>query len=159
MYGAAMSSSGRPFDLCDRCQAGAKVALADTPVPFEWLSSYLRPDERHAAFEWAQEIQPSQFLSAFFRGLPIGEWVTTSVVSYFRCLPIRLDDWHPVNVFRGFLHGTAVASVALSRLLDDWRPDSMILLNGRLSVLRVAFNLARARGIRVLVHEAPKLKG
>src|SRR5262249_4468480 len=34
--------------------------------------------------------------------------------------------------------------------------DAMVLLNGRLSVLRIAFKLARQRGIRVLVHERPR---
>lgn len=156
MYGAAMSASGRPLDLCEKCQAAARTALEQAELPYHWLSEYLNADERKDVFQWAQTLDPKNFHSAKYGHYRISEQVQTSVVSYFRSFPIRMDDWHTVNVFRGFLHAAALASIGVERILDSWQPDAIVLFNGRLSVLRVAFNLARERGIRVLVHERPR---
>ena len=159
MHHGVMTGAGRPFDICSGCQATAKATIDRAGMAYEWLSKYVEPDEVQAIFEWAQTLNPAEFASARYRGYPIGEWIVSSVASYFRISETDLKDWQTVNVSRGFLQAAAVTCVGLDRLLDDWRPDSMLIFNGRWSVLRVAFNLVRMRGIRVLVHERERGRG
>lgn len=149
----------RPLDICQHCQFNAKTVLDETGLPYEWFSKYLSSEEQQEAFNWAQNIHREEFPSANFRGFPVGDWVTGSVVSAFRVYPVPLDNWHTINVFRGFLHAAALACIGLEHIFEQWRPDAMLLFNGRRSITRVAFNLARLHGIRILVHERPQRLG
>jgi hypothetical protein len=152
----ASSGAPRSFSMCKLCQSDARAIFEAGGLPYEWLSRYLTSEHRREAFEWATGLRPAEFPSASFRGQPIGPWVTRSVVIYWRRYPLPLDDWDTVNVYRGFLHAGAVAYLGLSAALDHASPDALLLFNAERSVLRIAFKLARARGIRVLVHEAAR---
>jgi hypothetical protein len=156
LHCGAYSEAPRPFGMCKSCQSDARAIFGGGGLPYEWLSPYLTSENRREAFEWAAGVRPAEFASASFRGHPIGPWVTPSVVNYWRRYPLPLDDWNTVNVYRGFLHAGAVAYLGLSAALDHVSPDALLLFNAQRSVLRVAFKLARARGIRVLVHEATR---
>ncbi len=147
------TSVGRPFDICTSCQAEAKANLESAELSYDWLSKYVTPEEQREVFQWAQGLSPEEFPGARFRGHPLGEWIVSSIASYFRVAEIDMEDWETVTVSRGFLQAAAVTCIGLERLLEEWRPDSLLILNGRWSVLRVAFNLARQRGVRVLVYE------
>ena len=154
MYNAAMSfPHGRPLNLCQSCQAAAKSALDKSGLPYEWLSSYLSEQERQEALNWAQSLYPDEFMTATFRGFPVAEWVITSAVTYFRVYPIRFDDWQTLNVYRGFLHAGAITCIALENAFEQWKPDALLMFNGRMSVTRVAFYMAKRSGIRILTHE------
>src|SRR5271157_5466822 len=159
MYSVAEATGGRPFNLCERCQESATRILQEAGLPYEWLSRYIDADEQREAFAWAQSLSLAELPLARFQDQPLGEWVTTSVASCFRTFPIRFDDWQTVNIYRGYLFSAALAVLGLGRVLDQWRPDALVLFNGHRSVLRVALNLARQRGIRVLVHERPLSPG
>lgn len=151
--------TGRTAEVCRWCQGEAKVAIAEAGLAYDWLSRYIEPQEQRAIVAWAQCLRPEEFGDSTFDGFPIGGCVRTSIVSYFRTFPIRLDDWQTSNIFRGFLHGGAQTYVGLSRALDEWQPDALVLFNGRLSMTRVALTLAKQRGVRVLVHESPRTPG
>jgi len=155
----APNRESRPINLCDQCQSMAKQALDESGLSYEWLGKYLSKEERQEVFDWAQTTHPHEFPTAIFRGFPVGDWVITSVVSGFRKYPIPLDDWRTVSTFRGFLYAAAITCIALEHIFELWNPDAMLLFNGRLSVTRVVFNLARLRGIRVLTHEHPQRPG
>jgi hypothetical protein len=147
------STSPRPFDLCQRCQTGAKASLNDLGFPHHWLSEFLVSTEQEALFEWAQSVRPSSLRDAKLHEAPLGQWVLASVVSYFRNFPPDLKNWHVANVYRGFLYSAAIVRAALSNYLDSNAVDAAILFNGRQSITRVALETFKARGIRVLTHE------
>jgi len=146
-------NSPRPFDLCKRCQTTAKAEMQDFGIPYRWLGDFVSPAARAEAFAWAQSLIPSEFDGALFRAAPIGQWVRESVISYFRQYPPDLKDWHAVNVYRGFLYSGAIVLVGLKSYLAAHEVDSALLFNGRQSATRVAFEVFREHGIRVLTHE------
>lgn len=146
-------SAGRPADLCQRCQAGANASMDRRDFPYAWLGSLVDASERVWAMAWAQALTPEEFRSANFRGLPLGEWVLSSVVSYFRKHPPDLEDARVAAVYRGFLYSAAIVASGLTRYLDGSPVDAALLFNGRQSITRVAFELFRQRNIRVLTHE------
>lgn len=145
----------RPFDICRHCMARAEDCMADLHLPYSWLGEYLDTSDRENAFAWAQDLKLSEICQASFMGYPLGEWVLSSVVSYFRQYPLEMDNWRVVNVYRGFLFSAALVALGLRKYLGSNQVDAAILFNGRQSTTRVAFELFRESGIRVLTHEYP----
>ncbi len=147
------STSRRPADLCQRCQTAAKSQLDNLGFSYRWLGDFVSKAERSAAFDWAQSLSPDEFRGASFRGAPLGEWVLSSVISYFRQYPPDMNNDHVVEVYRGFLYGAAIVAIAIWKYLEAHSIDAALLFNGRQSITRVAFEIFRQRGIRVLTHE------
>lgn len=146
----------RPFDLCQRCQASAKMTMESIGAPCRWIGEFVSTAETATAFAWAQEIPIDRFRSATFEELPLGQWVQSSVISYFRQYPPNLKNWHVVNVYRGFLYSAAIVAIGLRNYLRTNKVDAAILFNGRQSITRVALELFHQSGIRVLTHERPE---
>jgi hypothetical protein len=147
------ANSPRPFDLCQRCQASAKASLDDLGFPYGWLGDFVSQPERASAFAWAQSAPPAELRQASFNRAPIGEWVLSSVIAYFRKYPPDLSNWHVVSVYRGFLFSAAIVATGLRNYLEANAIDSALLFNGRQSIARVALEIFQQRGIRVLTHE------
>jgi hypothetical protein len=147
------TNSPRPFDLCQHCQSAAKASLNHLDFSYGWLGDFISQPEKMAAFSWAQSVHSSDLHRASFEGFPIGEWVLSSVTSYFRQYPPDFTNWHVVNVYRGFLLSAAIVATSLTNYLEANTIDSALLFNGRHSITRVALEIFRQRGIRVLTHE------
>ena len=145
----------RPFDLCIRCQAGAKARMAEYDLPYRWLGEFVGEAERSRIFDWTQSLPPSEMTNASYMGYPIGEWVLSSVVSYFRQYPPDMNNWRVVNVYRGFLYSACIVAIGLKIYVETFSFDSALLFNGRQSITRVAFEIFQQHGIRVLTHETP----
>ena len=64
-----------------------------------------------------------------------------------------MSNWHAVNVYRGFLYSGALVLVGLRNYLAANEVESALLFNGRQSIIRVAFEVFREHGIRILTHE------
>jgi hypothetical protein len=147
------SNSSRPPDLCQRCQIVAEDSLDKLGFPYRWLGDFVTHSEKTRAADWAQTLRLDEFRNAQFDGAPLGEWVLSSVISYFRKYPPDLNNEHVTNVYRGFLLGAAIVNIGIQEYLDSNAIDSALLFNGRQSITRVALEVLRERGIRVLTHE------
>ncbi len=147
------SNSPRPPDLCQRCRAKSKGNLDNLNFPYRWLGDFISPDEKAKAFAWAQSVPPTEMRQATFEANPLGEWVLSSVISYFRRYPPDMDNQHVVSVFRGFLVSAAIVATGITNYLETNAIDAALLFNGRQSITRVALELFRLHGIRVLTHE------
>jgi hypothetical protein len=147
------ANSPRPVDLCQRCRAATKANLDNLELPYRWLGDFVSPDEKSAAFAWAQGVPPNEMRRASFEETPLGDWVLSSVISYFRQYPPDLNNPHVVNVYRGFLFSAAIVATGIRNYLETNAIDSALLFNGRQSITRVALEIFRQQGIRVLTHE------
>ena len=145
----------RPLDICEWCQAGSRARIAEMGLPHRWLGEFVTKTERDHAFAWAQSLSPSEICKATYLEYPIGEWVQSSVYSYFRQYPADMNNWRVVNAYRGFLLSGALVAVGLRRYLATHSVDCALLYNGRQSITRVAFELLQQNGVRVLTHETP----
>ena len=147
------ASATRPADICQRCKAAAKTSLGNLDFPYQWLTAFVSDAERAKASDWAHSLTPPELPEASFEGTPIGKWVLSSMVSYFRQYPPDLSNAHVVSVYRGFLVSGAIVATALRNYLKTNAIDAAILFNGRQSITRVALEIFREQGIRVLTHE------
>jgi tetratricopeptide (TPR) repeat protein len=138
---------------CTECQSWAAQYIANLKMPFEWLGRYQNPSDREDTEAWASTLPPDRFWEASYQEWPIGKWVKSSIHTNLRANTIDLDDPEIIAISREFLESGAVAALALERLFETFQPDVLLLFSGRMSSTRIAFELARARGIRTLTHE------
>ncbi|MDX2223486.1 MAG: hypothetical protein SFV21_12100 [Rhodospirillaceae bacterium] len=149
----------KPANACLVCQANAATKLAAWGMPYRWLGRWMRPEDRAAAAAWVQGLKPPDYRTAMYGDWEIGAWVRSSVHTHLRMGDLDLDDAHVRAVFGSYLYSGLLACFALTRLLDEERPDAQLLFNGRMAPARVAFELARRRGIRTLCEERAILPG
>jgi hypothetical protein len=144
---------------CLECQMEQAKLMYGQAEEYEWLGRYLLPDERREAQRFANAVPDSELRAARYGDWAVGEWVASSVHSHFRDATLDLGDPRVAHVFRRYVKSGLVAAFALTRLLDDFQPDVLLQFNGRQSSTRVSFELARARGIRVIGHESGNRSG
>lgn len=143
----------RPWDRCLVCQHRTTQAARLFRHPFAWLSRYVDAADRREAVDWAAALPAAGLRDAHFRGADLGAWCLGSVHSHLRLSRLDLGDPRVSSVYRGYLTGAAVTLAACRGLFAAERPDVLWLFNGRMSLTRVAFEVARSQGIRVICHE------
>ena len=143
----------RPADVCGHCQADVARLAASMGMDYRWLGRYLNTDEAREAKRWASSLQPEELLTATYGEWRVGQWVLSSVQSHFRRNDIDVSDPAIERGMRSYVYSGLIACFALDRLLEESAPDIFVVFNGRQSSPRVALELARARGIRVVLHE------
>jgi hypothetical protein len=143
----------RPADACGRCQAQVAALVASMGMPYHWLGRYLMPEEVRTAREWTLALGRDDVPTATYGDWPVAEWVRGSVHSHLRRSDLDMADERVEAAYRSYVYSGLVAAFALTRLLDESQPDVMLQFNGRQSSTRVALELARRRGIRVITHE------
>jgi hypothetical protein len=143
----------RPANACVMCQAQVTQQVARMGMDFTWLGRYLRLEERDEAKRWAKAIARDELADARYGDWAVAEWVRGSLHSHFRSSVLDVTDPAVEEAYRSYLFSGLVACFALDRLLSHHAPDVLFMFNGRQSSTRVALELARARGIRVVCHE------
>lgn len=138
---------------CLQCQAEVAGIALRMQAPYEWLGRWVAPEELREAAEWSRSLAPAALPAATYRDWPLGDWVAPSVHLHLRRSELDLADPVVESVYRGYVEGALVAGFALTRLLDEERPDVVLLFNGLRGSLRVMLELARRRRIRVVCHE------
>jgi hypothetical protein len=143
----------RPAGACVTCQASVMNLVAQMGMDSVWLGRYLTTDEGREARRWADSLASEELLSATYGDWEVGEWIRSSVQSHFRANKIDVRRPAMEKVVRSYVYSGLIACFGLDRLLVESAPDVLLLFNGRQSSTRVALELARARGIRVVTHE------
>lgn len=143
----------RPEGACVGCQAAQARLAHEMQLDYRWLGRYLTTDEERTAREFVAALPADALLDARYGEWAVGEWVRLSLHSHFRANVLDVAIPEVEAAARRYVTSGLIACFALSRLIDETAPDAMLLFNGRMSSTRVALELARARGIRVIVHE------
>ena len=138
---------------CTECQAMQAKLIHEMGMDYTWLGRYLQLEERDAARDWARAVPFDELETATYGDFEVAEWIRGSMHSHFRTSKLDLSDPRVENTFRSYLFSGLVACFALDRLLQASAPDVLFLFNGRQSSTRVALELARRHGIRVVTHE------
>jgi glycosyltransferase involved in cell wall biosynthesis/predicted O-linked N-acetylglucosamine transferase (SPINDLY family) len=143
----------RPKNACAACQKQVTTLLDTCRIPHTWLGKYNPPDGESSAQAFTKALRDDELLAAEYRGYPVGQWIKSSVHTHLRINTIDLRNPKHCAALRSYLYSGAVAINCLSQLLDQERPTILLLFNGRMSVTRIALELAQERGIRVVCHE------
>ena len=143
----------RTANSCAVCIAGQHQQADNMKFPHEWLGGFITASEREMASEWAASLPVASLLSATWQEWTLGAWVVSSVHSHFRANEVNTADVEHERVMRAYLEAGLLTAFAVSRLLREWQPDVLLQFNGRQATTRVALELARAAGVRVVTHE------
>lgn len=143
---------------CTVCKASVSGLMSRMLMEYEWLSKYLILEEFEKARQWVDSLRPEMFFSAQYEDWQIGEWVRSSVHSHFRMVELDLEDYEVQNTYREYLYSGMIACFGIHRLLNYYNPDTLFVFNGRMSSTRIALELAKKLGVRVVTHERGFLK-
>lgn len=140
-------------DACRQCQSISRHALWEFGMPTRKMGEWLTGQDYRKAKAWAAQLPDVRLVDAKFNDWPIGEWVTSSVRTHFRCNEIDIDAPGTIGIFRRYLVSGALTALFFERCCEELQPDVMLLFNGRMAPTRVALELAKLRGIRTIVEE------
>jgi hypothetical protein len=147
------STAPRPKDACVICQRDVTRLVADLGMDFHWLGRYLELDHPDTARAWVSSLPAEELATAAYGDYPVASWVKSSVHSHLRNSVLDVSDPAVEQAWRSYLYSGLVACFALDRMFAHQQPDVLLQFNGRQSSTRVAFELARRHGIRVVCHE------
>lgn len=148
----------RDAQNCTQCQAAMAELIAPLHLPSRALGEMLSQDNVKAADAWVAELTNDELLSARYGSLPIGEWALSTVMTHFRVSMTRqLNDSRITPVHRRFLRDTLLTFWAIDQLLDRESYDVLVVFNARFYPYRAAYEAARRRGLRLLVHERDQI--
>lgn len=146
-------TSALPEAGCQNCQHLGRQVFSSMHLPAAWVGEQVTETDRRETREWLDGLSNLELFAATFDGYPLGEWCKASLVAHYRQPNFELLEGVYADTFRRYLEGGAYVLRSLQRYYDDFRPDVVVMLNGTFFSHRVAFELARARGVRVVVHE------
>jgi hypothetical protein len=132
--------------VCDRCERNA--ALIRERFAFRWLTldELLTEGDRRSAREIADRATPETFLDIHLDGVEIGRSALGTFLLQYKKISFQFSDaeWH---AFKAELQNTLLAFHGVRRLLDDERPDRVMVYSPGYSVNLAVCRLAVARGI------------
>ncbi len=147
------AASPRTEQSCTVCREFQNRVFSNLQIEPVWLSDKLDNNAKHEVDDWVNSLQDHELLNADFKGYKLGNWVESSVHSFYRIKELDFNEPRIVKTYRSFLSGAALACLALNKYFDEFKPDVLMLLNGRFFSHRVAFEIARERGVTVYTHE------
>ncbi len=143
----------RTAGACTVCRRIQDTQADGLRMPHEWLGDHLAPADRAIAAEWVASLPADALRTARWLDWEIGTWSVGSVHSQFRTNVVDATDPVHERSLREHLEASLLTAFAIDRVVREWRPDALLLFNGRMAVQRTALEVARAAGVRVLVHE------
>lgn len=147
-------SGDRKQELCQICsQAGHKFFSENFRLPYIQLREFITDEDYQIAFEWIETVNSSNYRHAVYQDLALGEWVTSSIYTFFRITAKSLSLPEVRKVHRQYLIDGLLTYRAISRIFSDYQPTNMFLFGARLAPYRVAFETAHKFKIDVIVQE------
>ena len=143
----------RPSSACHFCQAQQATELATFHQPWTWLGRYIPRDMESTARAFVDGLAKDALLTATWADQPVGLWAQSSAFNQFRLSRIDLGNAHVEKVLRDCIYGAVISWEGLTRAFDEFKPDIVVAFNGRFFGHRVAVELARQRGLRLITHE------
>ena len=138
---------------CRNCRNYTQNVLPQMRHVAQYFQDAVTNKEKARIEEWASRLAADELETACYAGLPVGQWTRADMISRWHHLQPRMEQEGVETSYRLLLVGAAMAALALPRLYDKFNPDAVVMLNGTFFLHRVAVEVARARGIRVILHE------
>lgn len=138
---------------CDTCRRSASVILNGFFISSDPLNRYMRGEDEAQASAWIDGIEPSHYAEACFDDLPVGNWALSSTLTQLRSTLEDLVREPAASIYRRYIIDTLKTYWAVSRAIEEFRPDHALLFNGRLYPYRAAVEAFRRHDIPFVIHE------
>jgi hypothetical protein len=140
-------------EFCKMCASSGRQLFSAFHLPVTQLRGLLTEKDLQEARDWAKGVPVRDLPNAVFEGGELGKWVASEMYSYFRTGELDYSRKDVVLMNMSFLYNAAILQRAFTRFLDEFKPDWVFSYHSVHMYYRVVFELARKRGINVLVHE------
>lgn len=161
IYGEDCYVRAKSSITCEQCKHYSRLYYDGFNVPTTQISSYLASEDYALTNQWVEKFNPEEYLYAEYEGRPIGEWMATSIYTLLATTSRGLATPTPEikKYYKRFLVDGLITYIAVSRMVDDFKPSRIVLLNGRMIPYRLALEVAEERNIEAIVHEKGLLPG
>jgi hypothetical protein len=161
------ATCGGGLEICDRANTWEAP-----PMPCRTCSNYVQSALRAHGFEptrladrWSADadwpeldaISFGELVAVEAEGLPLGELADIPTKWFLMASAIRDDPLGP-QTSRRFLRSARQIAEATRAVLDEVKPDTVVLLNGLFLFEAVCWSLCRERGIDVVSYERGLIK-
>lgn len=134
---------------CYTCELYANNFHKNSPISSSKLSSFVEEYDWEIAKKQLDCIDPSAYETFTYKGYPVGRYSMSSTVHFLRTGEILNDSISRI-IYRDFMIGGIVMVEVGNRIIDKYKPDIIILLNGWFISERIMLELAKQREIRVV---------
>lgn len=141
------------FDLpCAECSSYTKEFLKTFNLKYHELRNFVDEKNIKEADEIVKKIEENNYRNFVYNGLNIGKYAETSV-QWFLCGGKLKDDLRTKKIYREFLRSSILIAKTAERMLDNVKPDLIIMLNGLFFAERIMWETAKAKKIPVVTYE------
>jgi hypothetical protein len=152
-----LAHSKNPEQDCLNCSLSGKSFFSQFPLPLDQLRNYVKIEDLHEIERWLIDSNIPECSSAVYKGLPVGEWVRTSVRSFYVVNPRNLILPEVQDLFRKYIKYAWVTYCAAQRFFEHFKPTQVIMFGGYGFLHAPVFELARSLNINVITHERGQL--
>lgn len=145
----------RDTTRCHGCLPAKRRLLDQCGIDWRGLSAYVPEGALDLARKLVESLHDGELADFNYRSWPLGEWTFVSTCHFLR-RDARSREPEHTAARRLFLITGIVIVDAVERWLDTIAPDAVVAESGAHLMWRIAFELARARGIRVVCREIGK---
>jgi hypothetical protein len=138
---------------CQDCRNISSTIATKLRHNVEFMQSGISERQQAELRDWVESLTAAELPAATRCGMPLGAWVWPDMITYWHTTEPQLERPDVERSYRDLIYGAAVAQAALPTLYDRFQPDVVVTLNGAFFVQRIAFELARQRGLRTVTHE------
>jgi hypothetical protein len=146
------SASQVPPMPCGRCRAYADTALGAFGFRPHHLRGLLTPEEWQQAEQAASAIPAEALISFEAEGIPLGRFASVSTRWFLLDTEIKPTPEYEQRM-RQYIFLGLLCMQAIPRLLDQARPDRIVMFNGLHVPEQVLRAIASQRGIPYVCHE------
>ena len=138
---------------CSVCARQGEALLTIGANPFVTLDQLVAGAEIEDAAAWSRLQAPPDYAQAIYNGRPLGKWALSSLLTAFQISTKQLHRPDIVPFYQALLRNAVLTTKAVERVVQQFQPTVASVFNARFSQYRTAFEVLRAAGVRVLVHE------
>lgn len=147
--------ASRHRDVCTGCASAKRDLLDAGQVPWRGLSTCVAEDAVTRAKARIATLTDGELEHFSYRGWLLSRWIYVSACHYLQ-RDARADTPESIDARRRLLATGIVLIDGISAWLDRYKPDVVLVESGAHLEWRIAFELARARGLRVVCREQGK---
>jgi hypothetical protein len=139
----------RPQEQCKYCLYNSNqlsdALNLDSKSLNEINDSWVRDEARRIV----SDLSKDEIDNYNYMNLPLGKYLKVSANSYFLSGEVP-DDQNSIIILRGLLEGLIILFHAYDKVLTDYKPDKIIIVNGRFFMHKLAYEMCKNRGIPVI---------
>ena len=131
---------------CDACVRNITSRFDELHLDHYLLKDYYTAADVAEADRITSQMPLARLLALEFKSVPVGKLARLNLFQYFHGAPLEIPP-DKEKIFRRCLHSALLFTEAADRILDHYRPDLVVTVNGKFLQWAPFVHLARKKGI------------